>query len=122
MFAKLRLPIRLEAGRVGPGGTDAEGERLPPLLEAGMFDADRESAFLDLAEPRLAEQPAEVTLARTRKLRLTFDVGIELARRLPEQAQWPLAAGMIPNARRDDAVLRVTRAISRSPATGSAMK
>ena len=46
-----------------------------------------------------------MALARTRKLRLTLDVGIELADRLPEQAERPLAAGVVPNACRDDSVL-----------------
>ena len=56
-------------------------------------------------QPGGFEELAEVALARTRELRLTLDGGIELAGRLPEEAERPLVAGVIPHARRYDAVL-----------------
>ena len=40
-LAQPGLRFRVEAGRVAPGRADAERERLPPLLEARMLDADR---------------------------------------------------------------------------------
>jgi len=70
-----------------------------------MFDADGESALLDFVQPGCLEELAEVALARTRKLRLTLDVGIKFARRLPKQAERSLAASVIPNACRYDTVL-----------------
>ncbi len=36
-FAKLGLPLLAEAGHVGTPGTDAAGERLPPLFEARVL-------------------------------------------------------------------------------------
>ena len=46
-----------------------------------------------------------MALAGTRKLRLILDVGIKLARRIPKQAERPLSAGVIPNARRHHTML-----------------
>ena len=39
-----------------------------------------------------------MALSCPRELRFILDAGIELLRRLPEQAERPLAAGMIPHA------------------------
>ena len=46
-----------------------------------------------------------MTLSRTREVRLVHDVGIVLARGVPEEAERSLATGVIPDARRQDAVL-----------------
>jgi hypothetical protein len=70
-----------------------------------MLDADGQSAFLDLVQTGCVEELAEVTLARAREVRLTLDVGIKVARRLPERGEWPPATGVIPHARGDDTVL-----------------
>jgi hypothetical protein len=53
--------------------------------------------------------------AGTRKLRLILHAGIKLARRLPEQAERPLAASVIPNARCHDTMLtRSARHLTKS--------
>ena len=70
-----------------------------------MFDADGENALLDPVQTGRFEELAEVTLARSREVRLTLDMGIKLARRLPEDAEWSPAAGVIPHACRHDTVL-----------------
>jgi hypothetical protein len=99
------LLFRVETGRVSAGGANAERERLPPRLEGWMLDTDGQSARLDLAQTRCFEELAEVTLSRTREARLILDSGVEVARRLPEHAEWSPASGVIPHARRDDTVL-----------------
>jgi hypothetical protein len=70
-----------------------------------MLDADGQSAFLDLVQTGCVEELAEVTLARAREVRLSLDVGVKVARRLPERAEWPPATSVIPNACRYDTVL-----------------
>src|SRR5439155_8734482 len=52
-----------------------------------------------------SEQLCEVAFTGTRELRLILDVAIELTRSLPKHSERPLAAGVIPNTRCDDAVL-----------------
>ena len=61
-------------------------------------------------------------LAGTRKLRLILDVGIKFARRLPKQAERPLAAGVIPNARCHDTMLARHACHLTKSHDGSAMK
>jgi len=80
------LPVYVETSRVAAGRADAERERLPPVVEARLLDADRKSAFLDLVQPCCFEQLRKMALAGARQVRLILDVGIELTRRLPEQA------------------------------------
>jgi hypothetical protein len=63
-FAQLSLSLSVETSRVPTGGTDAEKERLPPLLQGRVLDADGQSAFLDLVQTGCVEEPAEMTLAR----------------------------------------------------------
>ena len=92
----------LEPGRIAAGGADAEGERLPPLLEARMRQADRESGLLDVVQPGCLEQLGQLTPARACQVGFALEVGVELARRSPERADRPPAAGMIPDAGRDD--------------------
>ena len=88
-----------------------------------MLDANRERRLLDLAQARGLEQLGEVTFARAREAATRPARRVELARRVPERAERAAAAGVIPDASRPRRRrLRVTRAISRSPATGSAMK
>ena len=102
---------------------DAERERLPPLIEAPVLDAHRQDALLDLAQPGLSEQLREMALAGARKL--------PTRRRRPDRAcaPPPRTRPAVPCRPRDPRRTpprrrpsRVTRAISRSPATGSAMK
>ncbi|HME03685.1 MAG TPA: hypothetical protein VKG38_11740 [Solirubrobacteraceae bacterium] len=49
------------------------------------------------------KQPGKAALAGTGKLRLILDLGIEFARRIPEQAERAQAASVIPHACRHDA-------------------
>ena len=69
-------------------------------------------------EPCFLEELAEVTLAGPGAPRLVVDVGVELSRGGPDSADRRLSTGEVPDARGDDTADRVTRAISRIPATG----
>ena len=101
-FAELCLSRRVESSRVAAGRAHAKGERLPPIVKARMLDADCEGCLLDLAQPGVVEQPQKVALAGTGTLRLILDLGIEFARRIPEQAERALTASVIPHACRHD--------------------
>ena len=92
-FAQMDLLVRVQTGHVGAGRTHAEKERLPPLLETPMLDADRERALLDLVQSGCLKQLREVALMGTREVRLIDHMGLELARRFPEEAQWPPPRG-----------------------------
>jgi hypothetical protein len=61
-----------------------------------MLDLDREQTLLDLVQAGNLEQLGQVTLPGTGKTRLVLDIRIELARRLPKQAQRAMAARVIP--------------------------
>ncbi len=67
-----------------------------------MLDADGEGCLLDLAQPGAVEQSRKVAFAGTGKLRLILDLGIESARRVPEQAERAPTASVIPHACRHD--------------------
>ena len=101
-FAELRLLRRVESSRVTASRTHAEGKRLPPIVKARMLEADCEDCLLDLPQPGGMEQPRKVALAGAGTLRLILDLGIELARHIPEQTERGLTAGVIPYARRND--------------------
>ena len=101
-FAELCLSPRVESSRVGAGRAHAKGERLPPIVKARMLDPDCQSCLLDLTQPGAVEQPQKVALAGTGKLRLILDLGIEFARRIPEQAERALTTSVIPHACRHD--------------------
>ena len=68
-----------------------------------MFDTHRQSGLLNFVQPGCSEELCKVAFARTRELRLILDTGIKLPRSLPEQAERPLTAGVIPNAGCHDA-------------------
>jgi hypothetical protein len=70
-----------------------------------MLNVNRKSALRDFMQPGFSEELRKVALAGAGKLRLIFDVGIKLPCRDPEQAERPLAAGVIPNTRRHDTML-----------------
>src|SRR6266545_4648045 len=103
-FAQLRSVLRVEPGHVYAGRADAESERLPPFLEARMPDAHRQRRFLDLAQPCGLEQLRQVSLTGTHQPRFVFDLGIELARGIPQRAERSLPAGVIPDAGRHDTI------------------
>lgn len=96
--------VWVEAGGVAAGGPDAERERLPPLLECRMLDAHREEHGFDLAQACRLEQLLQVPLSRARKIGFVLNLGVENARRFPERAERPPAAGMIPDAGSDKAL------------------
>src|SRR5438105_7298662 len=98
-LAQLGLKRRLETDRVASCGSHAERERVPPILEARMLDADGENALLDLLKPSCLEEPGQVALAGARKLRFVHDLPIELARRVPEQTERPAVTAVVPNTR-----------------------
>ena len=105
--AQIPEPIparRAEPGDVSAGRTDAEQERVPPLVEARVLDVDRQDVVLHLTQAGGVEKLGEVAPARAGKPRFVLDVGIEFARRAPEQTERPLATGVIPDARGDDPV------------------
>jgi hypothetical protein len=62
-----------------------------------MFDFNHDGALLDLTQTCCPEQLAEVPPAGTGQLRLVFDIGIELARRCPEEAERPPPASVVPD-------------------------
>ena len=81
----------VEARDVRAGGPDAERVRLPPVLECRMLDAHGEGDLLDLVQSSSLEELGEVACVRSGQLRFVLDVGIELARGLPVDAErpWP---------------------------------
>jgi hypothetical protein len=101
-FAELCLWPCVQSSRVAAGRAHAKGERLPPIVKARMLDPDCQSCLLDLAQPGAVEQQRKGALASTGKLRLILDLGIEFARRIPEQAERALTTSVIPHARRHD--------------------
>ena len=114
-FAQPGSARRTQTSDVAAGKTDAEGERLPPIIEARMFDLHRQSGLLNFVQPGCSEQLSKVPFARTREPRLILDTGIELPRSLPKEAERPLTAGVIPDARRHDAtVARDPRHLAKS--------
>jgi hypothetical protein len=70
-----------------------------------MLDVNGKDALLDFVQPGSLKELCEMAFTGTRELRLILDVAIELERRLPKRAERPLAAGVIPATRCDDAVL-----------------
>src|SRR5262249_28295227 len=63
---------------------DAELERLPPGVERGVLDVHGERGLLDVGEPGLREEPAELALPRAGAPRFAFDGGVQLTGRAPE--------------------------------------
>ena len=86
-------------------GADSELVGLPPRLERRVLDLDLERRLVHLAEPGLGEELREMPLARTGELRLVHDVLVERACGVPEDADRPTPAGVVPDARSHDAVL-----------------
>ena len=98
------LSFRVEAGDVGARGADAPRVRLPPLLERRVLQAGGQDRLLDLAESGRPEQFGQVTLTCAGQARFVLDVGVQLMRGPPEDAEWTLTAGVIPDAGGHDAV------------------
>ncbi len=84
-----------------------------------MLDGEGEADVFYVADARGFEELRQVALARSGQARLACDVGLELARSLPEEAQRPPAAGcVVPDARRDDAVVSRDASHLREPGHG----
>ena len=82
---------------------DAAGERLPPRIEGLVLEGGVQDRALDLAQAGRVEQRGEVALAHAREVRFVLGAGIDLASGLPEQAERAALAGVVPDARGDDA-------------------
>ena len=121
-LAQARLVGVVEAGEELARRADRERVRLPPLVEARVRDRGGERRLLDAGEPCRREQLDEMALARARQPRLVLGARMQLARRVPERAQRALAAGVVPDARGDDAARLRHACHLAMPATGSAMK
>jgi hypothetical protein len=94
--------VVVEAGHMRAGRADAEHERLPPLLERRMLDADRERSLFDVAQSGSAEQLTEMTLSRSCQAGLVGHGWIEATCRLPEHAQRSTSTVVVPDTRHDD--------------------
>ena len=70
-----------------------------------MLNADRVSRLLDLHQSGSVEQLREMAFANTGEVGLVGDVGVELARCIPEHADRASAAGVVPDRRRHDTAL-----------------
>jgi len=57
----LSLLFRIESRHVRPCWTDAQSERLPPLLEAQVVDGDMERCLIDLGEADGPKQLCQVS-------------------------------------------------------------
>ena len=113
----------VEAGQVGAGRADAAGVGLPPLVERRCSTSRRQLGPLDLAQAGRREQLDQVPSRAPASCDSSRAPGSSSSGRRPEEAERRLrppawsqtqAATTPPG--------RVTRAISRSPATGSVMK
>jgi hypothetical protein len=87
VLAQLLRAVRVEARHERAGRSDAECERLPPLVEGVVFDMHGERVALDVEPPGLGQQLGEVPLARTCEARLVRRVGVQVPRRLPERRE-----------------------------------
>ena len=105
LFAELDSSGCVERCDVAASWAYPEREGLPPRFEGRVLDGDRERGFLDHVQPRFSEEFGEVTFAHAGALRLSFAVAIELVGRVPEEAEWSFAAGMIPDACGHDSFL-----------------
>ena len=97
------MPNHVESRDVRARRAYPERERLPPVLEGRVLDGDPERGLLDRVESGCSEELCKVTLARPGEPRLVLDVAIELACRVPEEAERSLTAVMIPDACGHDA-------------------
>lgn len=59
-----------QAAQIGAGGTDPQGERHPPAIEAGEVDGNSERRVLDLARASRLKELNEVAFTSTGKVGL----------------------------------------------------
>ena len=67
-----------------------------------MLEIGRHDRLDDIEQACRGEQLPELTLADAGQIRLVMGTWVELARRSPEEAERTEAAGMVPDAGRDD--------------------
>ena len=87
-----------------------------------MLDADRVSRLLDLHQSRSVKRLREMAFANASEVGLVDEVGVELARCIPERADRASAAGVVPDGRRHDPALPGHATISATPAVGSSIR
>jgi hypothetical protein len=85
------------------GRTDAERERLPPLVECRVLDVEHERDLLHVDEVDTRQELRELSLARTCPPSLPLGAGIQLPHHAPERRERRAAAGHVPDGRGDDA-------------------
>ena len=73
--------------------------------KVGLSTPTDSDAFLDPVQPGGSHGPPQVAFPGTRQLGLVLDLGIEVVRGLPEQAERSPVAGVIPHAGRDHAAV-----------------
>ncbi len=95
-------PAGSSVATYAPAGPTPCVERVPPVVERGVGTVGDERHWLDLLQARIGEQLLQVPGARSRQVRFIADARVHLPRHAPEQAQRTEAAGVVPDARRDD--------------------
>src|SRR5664280_1386673 len=109
-------------GDVVTGRPYAEGEGLPPVSEHLKRDGHCQFRGLDMSEIDSGEQLRQVTLSGAGELCLVTHPRIEVARGPPERGEGPPSPARSHTPAATKPPGRVTRDISLSPRTGSAMK
>ena len=106
-----------------PRRADAEGVRLPPVVERQVPDLDGQLAGVGVRQARGREQPRQVPRPYPRQPGLVPDAGGDVAGGRPERVERAAPAGLVPDACRDDGRRAGRREPSRPrPPTGSVMK
>src|SRR2546429_5883795 len=119
-LAQCRAPIGLEAGDVRTRRGDAERERLPPVLERGVLDVHRDGAVDDVADSSRAKEVGQVAGPAAGADRPSLDLGSSAWAASQNGPIGPPSVKSHTHAATTPPS-RVTRAISRRPATGSSM-
>lgn len=104
LFTQSCSPVGIEARHMRARRANTKGERLPPLVEGRMLNADHEPRLLDVAQTGGTKQLAEVTLACSGKRGLTCNAQVQSVSCFPEDAQWSAATGEVPHARDHDTI------------------
>ncbi len=91
-----------QGGCIRSGRTDAEGVRLPPLLESGVCHADGQRRSPGAGKPGQTEQPGQVTRTGPRQSRLVRNGQVKITRGPPEQRERPSLSAVVPDAGSDD--------------------
>ena len=110
--------------RSAPAGPDAVDERRPTTAsKSGCSRSAASVVSVTSRRPASMNSSAQMALPSSREVGLVDDGRVELPRGVPEQAERTHAAGVVPDAGRDDAARAGSRGASRRcRATGSVMK